>query len=238
MAAICERSAYPIIRDIADRIVERFSPLRIILFGSQARGTANRYSDVDLLVVMKNGTNRWNTELAMMRATTGFPIDKTLIVTTPESIPDVTGVSAVFYALRGGVTLYGPDRSARQEARDWLLYAEEDIHFLDTKTNTTPPVACWIAHRATLNAIKAALVLENCHVPFTHDLEVLREQIPDGWGVKDIHADLAKMTRLSGDERRAVISEAGADDMECITNMARAIFGSVRDDMARRGCVA
>ena len=237
MAAICERSAYPIIRDMVDRIVERFSPLRIILFGSQARGTANEHSDVDLLVVMKNGTNRWNTELAMMRATKGFSVDRTIIVTTPESIPTVTGVSAVFYALREGVTLHGPDRSAKQEARDWLLYAQEDIHFLDTKTNATPPIACWIAHRAALNAIKAALVLENCHVPFTHDLDVLREQIPNGWGVRGIRADLAKMTRLSGDERRAAVAEAGADDMECITGMARAIFDSVRDDTARRGLV-
>lgn len=235
MAAICERSAYPIIRDIADRIVERFSPLRVMLFGSQARGTANRHSGVDLLVVMKNGTNRWNAELDMMRATTGFSVDRTLIVTTPESIPIVTGVSVVFYALREGVTLYGPDRSARQEARDWLLYAEEDIHFLDTKTNATPPVACWIAHRAALNAIKAALVLENCSVPFTHDLEVLREHIPKGWGVKDVRADFARMTRLSGDERRATIAEAGADDMEYVVCMTRAIFDSVRNDMERRG---
>lgn len=235
MAAICERSAYPLIRNMTDRIVERFSPLRIMLFGSQARGTANRHSDIDLLVVMKNGTNRRNAELDMMRATAGFPIDKTLIVTTPESIPNATGVSVVFYALREGITLYGPDRSADEEALDWLCYAEEDIHFLDTKTNATPPVACWIAHRAALNALKAALVLENCSVPFTHELDVLREYIPDGWGVKAVRADFARMTRLSGDERRAAITETGTGDMEYVANMARAIFDSVRDDMARRG---
>lgn len=77
--------------------------------------------------------------------------------------------------------------------------------------------------------------MENCSVPFTHDLEVLREPISNGWAVKSIRADFARMTRLSGDERRAAIAEAGADDMEYVVCMARAIFGSVRDDMVRRG---
>src|SRR5437879_5751756 len=40
------------IQRIADRIAERFDPERIILFGSQARGTAREHSDVDLLIVM------------------------------------------------------------------------------------------------------------------------------------------------------------------------------------------
>ncbi|MBH0185089.1 MAG: nucleotidyltransferase domain-containing protein, partial [Nitrospira sp.] len=35
------------------RIVERFHPERVILFGSHARGTAGPQSDVDLLVVMQ-----------------------------------------------------------------------------------------------------------------------------------------------------------------------------------------
>jgi predicted nucleotidyltransferase len=41
------------------RIVERFGPEQIILFGSAARGEAGRDSDVDLLVVMTvNGPRR------------------------------------------------------------------------------------------------------------------------------------------------------------------------------------
>ena len=36
-----------------DRIVERMKPDRIILFGSQARGTADERSDADLLVISR-----------------------------------------------------------------------------------------------------------------------------------------------------------------------------------------
>jgi uncharacterized protein len=37
---------------LAGRIVEEFDPDKIILFGSHAYGTAQDYSDVDLLVLM------------------------------------------------------------------------------------------------------------------------------------------------------------------------------------------
>ena len=40
------------IDQMVGRIVERFDPERIILFGSAARGEAGPDSDVDLLVVM------------------------------------------------------------------------------------------------------------------------------------------------------------------------------------------
>lgn len=40
------------IRAYVRRIVERFDPDKVILFGSQAYGTPHRDSDVDLLVVM------------------------------------------------------------------------------------------------------------------------------------------------------------------------------------------
>ncbi len=36
----------------ADQIAQRFGPEKIILFGSQANGTARKDSDVDVLVVM------------------------------------------------------------------------------------------------------------------------------------------------------------------------------------------
>ncbi len=40
------------IRNFADEIARRYSPEKIILFGSYARGTANEDSDVDMLVMM------------------------------------------------------------------------------------------------------------------------------------------------------------------------------------------
>ena len=43
-------------RDLLDPVVEYFKPQRVILFGSRARGTARRDSDIDLLVVVDDAT--------------------------------------------------------------------------------------------------------------------------------------------------------------------------------------
>jgi predicted nucleotidyltransferase len=40
-----------VLDEVARRIVENFHPEKIILFGSQARGTADSHSDVDILVI-------------------------------------------------------------------------------------------------------------------------------------------------------------------------------------------
>ena len=96
------------IGDMASRIAERFNPHRIILFGSQARGTPNYHSDVDLLVVMENGTDRHDAAVEIRRAVMDAPVAKDIVVTTPDEIErrgNQVG-TVIRAALREGVTLY------------------------------------------------------------------------------------------------------------------------------------
>src|SRR5437867_11980073 len=44
----------PLLREIVRKIVERFHPRRILLFGSRARGDARPDSDVDLFIEMES----------------------------------------------------------------------------------------------------------------------------------------------------------------------------------------
>lgn len=44
--------------EIKKRLLAKFDLEKIILFGSHARGEANIYSDVDLLIITKNVKNR------------------------------------------------------------------------------------------------------------------------------------------------------------------------------------
>lgn len=46
------------LRLATERLVAQFAPERVIIFGSQARGTADHHSDVDLLVICPITGNR------------------------------------------------------------------------------------------------------------------------------------------------------------------------------------
>jgi len=68
----------------AQRLARQFHPQRIILFGSQARGTADERSDVDLLVICPIQGSRRALMLEMDRALRGFPFARDLVILTPE----------------------------------------------------------------------------------------------------------------------------------------------------------
>ncbi|MCZ0940642.1 MAG: nucleotidyltransferase domain-containing protein [Caldilineaceae bacterium] len=55
-----------IVDTIVKRIVARFQLARILLFGSRARGTDNRWSDVDLFVVMDEVENKRRVAIVLM----------------------------------------------------------------------------------------------------------------------------------------------------------------------------
>jgi uncharacterized protein len=74
------------IPEIVQRIVERFDPLKIILFGSHARGEANRWSDVDLLVVFDEPVDKRERAIEIQRQLRGFLVAKDVIVTDTEEI--------------------------------------------------------------------------------------------------------------------------------------------------------
>lgn len=68
------------------RLVRRFKPERIVLFGSQARGDARRDSDVDLLVVLRDVQDGRETRIALRRALRDLPIPKDIFVTTADRV--------------------------------------------------------------------------------------------------------------------------------------------------------
>lgn len=70
----------------ADRIVREFHPVRLILFGSHARGDAGLQSDIDLLVVLPQVSDKRRAAVEIRRALANFPVCKDIIVTTPEEI--------------------------------------------------------------------------------------------------------------------------------------------------------
>ncbi|MGI8575827.1 MAG: nucleotidyltransferase domain-containing protein [Egibacteraceae bacterium] len=71
---------------VIDAIVERMDPLRIILFGSLARGEDHRDSDIDLVVVLPEVTDEHAAAVAVRRATASLPVPLDIIAVDPEEI--------------------------------------------------------------------------------------------------------------------------------------------------------
>jgi len=96
---------------MVERIVYHFHPVRIILFGSQARGEATAESDVDLLVVLPDAPNKREAAVQIRRVLSDFPVSKDIIVTTPEEMARRSHVvgSVLRPALREGKVLYERD---------------------------------------------------------------------------------------------------------------------------------
>jgi uncharacterized protein len=74
----------PNIDTMVSRITEAVHPLRIILFGSAARGEMNAASDIDVMVVMPDGTHCLKTTRYLYTCIlgVGYPVD--IVVTTPS----------------------------------------------------------------------------------------------------------------------------------------------------------
>ncbi|GAB4466567.1 MAG: nucleotidyltransferase domain-containing protein [Anaerolineae bacterium] len=100
-----------VISAMTDRIVRAFKPVRVILFGSRARGDDDPHSDVDLLVVLADVTDRRAAAIAIRRALADFPVFKDIVVTTTEELErrgDLVG-TVLRPALREGKVLYERD---------------------------------------------------------------------------------------------------------------------------------
>jgi predicted nucleotidyltransferase len=76
----------PYLSEAVNRIVQNFHPIRIILFGSWARGSAREDSDLDLLVVMPKVEHKRKAAIQIGNSLSNLPISKDIIVTTPEDI--------------------------------------------------------------------------------------------------------------------------------------------------------
>jgi uncharacterized protein len=73
-----------VLNNLKRRIVSRFRPQRIILFGSYAVGRPGPDSDIDLLIVMdvEGSTRKKANEIDLLMADRSIPMD--FLVLTPE----------------------------------------------------------------------------------------------------------------------------------------------------------
>jgi predicted nucleotidyltransferase len=96
------------IQAMVERLVDHFDPDQIILFGSQARGTAMPGSDVDLLVIMPVAGSKREKRVEMRVALHDITVPKDILLATPEEVlrdKDLVG-TIIRPALLEGRVLY------------------------------------------------------------------------------------------------------------------------------------
>jgi HEPN domain-containing protein len=97
-----------------------------------------------------------------------------------------------------------------------------------------PRHACWLAQQAAEKALKAVLVFLQIDFPWRHDLDALRQLIPDGWHLKDELPDLASLTEWAVEARYpGDWPDATAADALAAVEQARTVWQAVCSDLAR-----
>jgi predicted nucleotidyltransferase len=72
--------------EVVKRTVAAADPVRILLFGSAARGAMGPDSDLDLLVVVRDGAHRRRTAQAIYKSLRGIGFAKDVVVATESDV--------------------------------------------------------------------------------------------------------------------------------------------------------
>jgi HEPN domain-containing protein/predicted nucleotidyltransferase len=194
-------AAHAQIDEMVRRIVERFQPDRIILFGSQARGDAGPDSDVDLLVIMPFEGTKWDKAAEISAAIGDLPLGTDIHVATPEEVErrrDIVG-TIIRPALREGNVLYeDPQRKpdgtravpapgvsmeeVAQVVREWIARAESDLRaaeaILTLPENCPYETVAFHAQQCAEKYLKAVLISRSIDFPRTHDPKRIQRLLP------------------------------------------------------------
>ena len=94
---------------LVGEVVKRVNPLRIVLFGSAARNESGLQSDIDLLVVMPDGTHRRQTAQKLYREIKGLAVPFDIVVATEQDLAEHKDNDGLIYknVLKEGIEVYG-----------------------------------------------------------------------------------------------------------------------------------
>lgn len=95
------------IRKKIDKVIKKYNPDKIILFGSYAKGTSTSFSDVDLFFIIESDQSSWDLSVEISSMIQhSFPMD--IIVRTPGEVKKRLQAGDFFIKdiLQHGIVLY------------------------------------------------------------------------------------------------------------------------------------
>jgi len=240
--------------EMTERIVRGFAPIAILLHGSQARGKAGPWSDVDLLVVLPEVESKREAKRAIEAALRGLEPSADITVATPDEIRrrgDMVG-TVLRPALREGTLLYQrPDdghlpevlpvseEDVAKETALWLVFADDDMALAELASpqpHLPPRHTGYNAQQAAEKALKAVYVFAQIQYPFSHDLDKLRDGLPADWRFKSEFPALKALSDWAVDLRYpGAQAESSREDARRHLEQARALIAAIRRDLAEHG---
>jgi HEPN domain-containing protein/predicted nucleotidyltransferase len=221
-----------VIDEMVRRLVERFDPLQVVLFGSHARGEAGPDSDVDLLLVLAEVEHKRKTVVEALNLLADMPVPKDVLVRTPEEIWRECRVpgSVVRNALSEGRVVYERDERPGA-AREWLALARGDLEAGEMLRagGAVPWSIAFHAQQSAEKALKAALILAGVDFPRTHDLDELLGLVPEGWAGKGDLGRLDWLSKWAVDARCAGIAPTREEAAAALDTARMIREGVVRD---------
>jgi len=131
-----------------------------------------------------------------------------------------------------------PDELVLQETARWLRYATEDLEA--TVANLAGPArhSCLLAQHSAEKAIKSIFVFLDLQVPRIHDLDTLRNLLPEGWSVKLQLPALYPLSLWAVQSRYpGNMAEAARGDADRAVALAENVLRCVEDDLRVKGFV-
>lgn len=119
----------------------------------------------------------------------------------------------------------------------WLEYSAQDLSVAARELNSDPAIpriVCSLAQQGAEKALKAGLVFCALEPPRSHNLDALRNLLPEEWGVHSKHPDLASLTFWSIESRYpSDFEEPTAAQARDALASARALLNDIREDILR-----
>lgn len=130
------------------------------------------------------------------------------------------------------------DPELLREVARWVRYSEDDLKIAELilDHDQVPRAACFNAQQCAEKSIKASLVFLQIPFPKTHDLNRLRDLLPEGWDVKKDFPDLAGLSTWAVEPRYpGDLIEANREDASSAADQARKIYETTLNELKRRG---
>jgi len=98
----------PLILEAGPLLVAAANPVKVLLFGSQARGHPRQGSDFDFLVILASVEDRFAEMVRLQRSLAPLKIPADVLVYSVQDVEDWVGVrqTLIHRALQEGIVLY------------------------------------------------------------------------------------------------------------------------------------